>query len=192
MTDNMYIAASANLVSGALFGLYILAVMVRLLLQWARADFYNPVSQFIVKITNPVVIPLRRIVPSLGRTDTASVLILLILQIVELALTSIIIGQALSGPSLAVGAIAALMRLFFNVYIFSILIQVVLSWIGPGTYNPLTALLHSLTEPVLRPFQRLIAPIAGIDLSPLFAVIALQLMQILLVAPIAAVGRTLA
>lgn len=186
----MYVAASANLVIGALFGLYILAVMLRLLLQWVRADFYNPISQFIVKVTNPPVILLRRIVPSLGKVDTASVLLLFVLQVAELALGHIINGQQFTGLSLGVTAIAALMRLFLNIFIFSILIQVVFSWIGPGTYNPLTALLNYLTEPVLRPFRRFVAPIAGIDLSPLFALITLQLMQILVVAPVAAIGHS--
>ncbi len=192
MTENLYIAASASLVIGALFGLYILAVMVRLLLQWVRADFYNPISQFVVKITNPAVVPLRRIIPSIGKVDTASILVLLILQVIELLLGHIIAGHPFTGTSLAVSAIADLMRLFFNVFVFSILIQVVFSWIGPGTYNPLTALLQYLTAPVLRPFRRMIAPIAGIDLSPLFALIALQLIQILLVAPVADLGHALA
>lgn len=189
--ENTYITASANFLVGALFGLYILAVMLRLALQWVRADFYNPISQFIVRITNPAVIPLRRIIPSIGRTDTASVVLLLVLQLIELALSSIIVGQPFSAAGLAVGAVAALLQLLLNVMIFSILIQVVFSWIGPDTYNPLTALLHYLTTPILAPFRRLMQPVAGIDLSPLFALIALQLLQILVVAPIADISRTL-
>lgn len=180
-----YIAASANFLIGALFGLYILAVMLRLLLQWVRADFYNPISQFIVRITNPTVIPLRRIIPSVGRVDTGSVILLLVLQAIELVLSYIVAGHTFTAAGVAVGTAAGLLGLLLNIFIFSILIQAVFSWIGPGTYNPLTSLLHYLTTPVLAPIQRLIPPVAGIDLSPLFAVIGLQLMQILLVAPIA-------
>ena len=191
MMENVYVASSVNFLIGALFGLFILAAMLRLILQWVRADFYNPISQFIVKITNPAVIPLRRIIPSIGKIDTASVVLLLILQMVELVLGNIIMGQPFTGVGLAVGAIASLLRLLLDVFIFSILIQVVFSWIGPGAYNPLTALLHYLTAPVLEPFRRFVQPVAGIDLSPLFALIALQLMQILVVAPISDMGKAL-
>ncbi|MGA7801509.1 MAG: YggT family protein [Gammaproteobacteria bacterium] len=163
-----------------LFGLYILAVMLRLLLASARADFYNPVSQFLVRVTNPLIIPLRRAIPPIGRMDTATVVLLLALQAVAVILGFLIRGAALQWPAIIMISVAELASLVFNIYIFAILIQAILSWVNPGTYNPVTSLLYSLTEPVLGPLRRLIPPISGIDLSPLFALIGLQVLKMLI------------
>lgn len=189
--ENQYFAASAVFLIQTVFGLYILAVMLRLLLQFARADFYNPVSQFIVKVTNPPLKPLRRIIPGWGGIDLASVLLLLILQMLELFLYNLAIGHASPMPGLMVAAIAELLALLINVFIGAILIQVILSWVAPGTYNPLTGLVHKLADPILAPARRIIPPISGIDLSPLVALVILQLLKFLLVAPIANLGHQL-
>lgn len=162
-----------------LFSLYILAVMLRLLLATSRADFYNPVSQFLVRITNPLVIPLRRVIPPIGRMDTATVILVLALQGIAVTLTLWIGGMALQILTIFLISVRELVGLVFNIYIFAILIQAILSWVNPGTYNPVTALLYSLTEPVLGPVRRIIPPISGIDLSPLFALIALQVLKML-------------
>ena len=132
-----------------------------------------------------------RILPSIGKIDTASIALLFILQMIELLLKHIIIGQKYSAVGLAVGSCADLLALLLNVFTFSILIQVIFSWLGPGTYNPLTGLLHYLTEPLLRPVRRFVPLISGIDLSPLVVLIVLQLLQILLVAPVDHLGQVL-
>ena len=189
--DNQYFAASAIFLIQTLFGLYILVVMVRLMLQWVRADFYNPVSQFIVKITNPPLKPLRRIIPGWGGIDFASVVLLLALQMMELALVNLAVGRAFGVSGLFIGSVAELLGLGINIFIGAILIQVILSWVAPTSYNPLIGLVHKIAEPLLAPARRIIPPLSGIDFSPLVALVVLQLLKILLIAPIANLGYNL-
>ncbi|MDO9371889.1 MAG: YggT family protein [Gammaproteobacteria bacterium] len=174
------------------FGMYILAVLLRLLLQIVRADFYNPFSQFLVKITNPVLVPLRRVIPGLFGVDLASVLLLLALQMVKLALIGLLIDQGWHLSGLLLLAAADLLSLLLNVFLFSILIQVILSWVRPGEHNPLTALLYNLNEPLLAPARRILPPISGLDLSPIVVLVALQLASMLVVAPLSDLGRAFA
>ena len=175
-----------------LFGLYLVAVMLRFLLQMTRADFYNPVSQFLVKVTNPPLIPLRRVIPGLVGIDMAAVVLLLVIQAVELVLVGLVQGFSLGIPGLLVLTVAELLNLLLNIYFFTILIQVILSWVNPGGYNPAVALLYSLNEPILSRARRLIPPISGFDLSPIVVFIGIQLIKMLLVAPIADIGKRLA
>lgn len=189
--QNQYFAASAVFLIQTLFGLYILAVMLRLLLQWVRADFYNPVSQFLVKITNPPLRPLRRVIPGWGGIDFASVLLLVALQMLELFLVNTTLGTSQPVAGLAFSAVIALLNLLVNIYVFAIIIQVILSWVAPNTYNPVTGLIHHLTEPLLAPARRMIPPISGIDLSPLAVLVLLQLTKMLIIAPLADLGRSL-
>lgn len=185
MLENTYVSSSAHFLISALFGLYILAVLLRFLLQLVRADFYNPLSQFLVKVTNPPLRPLRRIIPGVGGIDFASLVLLLALQMLELFLIGVSVGQQVSLPALIVGSVAELINLLLNVYIVGILIQVILSWVNPHSYNPAVSLLYRINEPVLAPARRVIPSISGIDLSPVLALLALQLMKILIVAPLA-------
>lgn len=175
-----------------LFGLYIGAIMLRFLLALARADFYNPISQFLVKVTNPPLVPLRRLLPSLGGVDSASLVLMLALQALELFVIGLIKGVSFHPVGLLVLAVAELLALLFQIYFFTILIQVVLSWVSPGGYNPAVALLYSLNEPLLGRARRLLPPMHGFDLSPILVMIALQLLNILVVAPISDIGRGLA
>ena len=186
--DNQYVAASTIFLIQTLFGLYILIVMLRLMLQWVRADFYNPVSQFIVKVTNPPLKPLRRIIPGWGGIDLASVLLLVVLQMLELFLVNVAVGRASGIAGLFIGSIAELLELLINVFIGAILIQVILSWVAPSSYNPLIGLVQKIAEPLLAPARRILPAFSGIDFSPLLALIVLQLLKILLVAPIANFG----
>jgi YggT family protein len=149
-----------------------------------RADFYNPVSQFVVKVTNPVITPVRRIVPSIGKIDTSALLVMLALQMIVLALVALLRGASVSPLTLLVLSIAELVGLVLNVYLFAILILVIISWINPGTYNPVISLLHSLTEPVLAPCRRMLPPISGMDFSPILALIGIQLCKMLLLPPL--------
>ena len=161
--------------------LYILVVMLRFLLGYLRADFYNPVSQFVVKATNPPLRPLRRIIPGWGGMDVASLVLMLILQMLALGVVVMLRGGGVGPLGLLLWSVAELVELAFNVFIFAIIIQVVLSWVNPYGGNPATALLYSLTRPIMRPVERFIPPISGIDLSPLFALIGLELAKMLTV-----------
>ncbi|MCG8105241.1 MAG: YggT family protein [Candidatus Thiodiazotropha endolucinida] len=167
-----------------LFGLYILAILLRFLLQVVRADFYNPISQFLVKVTNPPLKPLRRLIPGFGGIDISSLILAWLLKAVELFIVIMIAGQSASllGPLLL--AIPELVELTINVFLFAVLIQVILSWVSPGNYNPAVSLLYSLTGPVMRPAQKLLPPVGGLDLSPMLVMIGLVLLKMLLIPPL--------
>lgn len=179
-----YLSNPVTFLIETLFGLYILAFMLRFLLALSRADFYNPVSQFLVKITSPVLVPLRRILPSLGKVDTSTLVSMFVLQLIALALILALRGLPLSPWFLGIRAISELVELFLNVYLFAILIQVIISWINPGNYNPVTSLLYTLTEPVLRPLRQMIPPIGGLDLSPMAALLGIQVVKMLIIPPL--------
>lgn len=156
--------------------LYTLVLLLRLLLQWVRADFYNPVSQFIVKITNPLVLPLRRLIPGFGGIDMATLLLVLLVTAIKLTLVSLLNGVSLTDISalgLMLTTLLDTIDLTLNVFLFAIIIQAVLSWVNPDPYNPVVGLLNSLTWPILKPFRKLLPPISGFDISPIFAIIAI-------------------
>ncbi len=160
--------------------LYVAAILLRLLLQWVRADFYNPLSQFLVKVTDPVLVPARRIIPSIGKLDTASVVIMLLLELVQLIIISQL-GQADFGLQfLLLFAIKKLLVTLLVTYFVLIIARVIVSWIANQSRHPLIPLIYQLTEPVLKHFSRLVPPIGGVDLSPLFALIALRFLLLLL------------
>lgn len=183
------------------FGIFILMVMLRFLCQLVRADFYNPISQAIVKITNPPLLPLRRIIPGLWGIDMASVLLLVILQGLEMYLAGspgtgihgLLHGVALKPLGVAIYAIPQLIQLAVYIFLFSLIIQIIISWVNPqGAYgNPAFTLMNSLTEPLLRPARRVLPPMGGLDLSPIFVFIGLQLVQFLVVAPLRDLARHL-
>jgi YggT family protein len=177
---NNYLANPLEFLITTLFSLYILAVMLRFLLGLVRADFYNPVSQFLVRITNPPLVPLRKVIPTIGKFDSAAVVLMLVLQLLSVFIVVALHGVSISFVSILAFTVGELILLLLNVFLFAIIVQVVMSWISPGTYSPVTAVLYSLTNPVLEPFRRLIPPLSGIDLSPLFALIALQVARMLI------------
>ena len=160
--------------------LYVTAILLRLLLQWVRADFYNPLSQFLVKITNPVLVPARRVVPSIGKLDTASVVVMLLLELVQLSIISLL-GQSDFGMQfLLLFAIRKLLFTLLMTYFVLIIARVIVSWIANQSRHPLIPLIYQLTEPVMRPFSKLVPPLGGVDLSPLFALITLRFLLLLL------------
>ncbi|MDN5849851.1 MAG: YggT family protein [Nitrococcus sp.] len=172
-----------------LFTLYILAVMLRFLLQWVRADFYNPISQFLVRITQPALKPLRRVIPGFAGIDLSSVVLMVILQMVAIALVMGVHGVTPHPVYLIIRTPAELLSMLLNLYLMAIIVQALLSWIQSNTYQPGTALLYSLTEPVLRPFRQVVPVIGGIDLSPLAAIIAIEVIKMLILPPLDQLAR---
>ncbi|VAW64996.1 Cell division integral membrane protein, YggT and half-length relatives [hydrothermal vent metagenome] len=156
-----------------LFQLYATALLIRLLLQWVRADFYNPVSQFIIKITDPVVKPLRRIIPGYAGIDIATLLLALLVMIIK----TIMVRQTLDPLVIILFAFPGTLMLIISIFLYSIIIQAVLSWVNPDPYNPIVGLLNSITNPILKHARRFIPPAGGVDLSSLFAIIALMTLQ---------------
>lgn len=179
-----YLANPIVFLIQTLFGLYITIVMLRFLLQLVRADFYNPVSQFIVKVTTPALRPLRRFIPGLGGFDLSSLILAWILKSAELTLVILVSGVAISPAASPLWAISGLVSLTINIFLFAILIQVIVSWVSPGNYNPVVGLIQKLTDPIMRPAQRILPPIAGIDLSPMLVIIGLTLLEMLLIPPL--------
>jgi len=179
-----YLTEPAVFLIQTLFGLYILAVLLRFLLQLVRADFYNPISQFLVKVTAPPLKPLRRLIPGFGGIDIASLVLAWGLEYVELLLIVLVSGASINLLAPLLWAIPELLELLINIYLFGVLIQVILSWVNPGTYNPVSALIYSLTEPVMRPARNLLPPFGGLDLSPMLVMIGLVLLKMLLLPPL--------
>lgn len=167
-----------------LFSLYVLAVMLRFLLQWTQADFYNPISQFLVKITHPPLRVMRRFVPAVGKIDSSSLLLALLLQIIAnfaiLAIKGITIGIA----GLVVLSFTDLLKMVLDIFVYAIFAGAILSWFAPGGYSGASSLLYSLTDPVLNICRRLIPDFGGIDLSPLVALVLLQLAKMMVLPPL--------
>lgn len=170
--------------------LYLLIVLLRFILQLVRADFYNPLSQFVVRATQPLVRPLRRFIPGLAGLDLASLLLAIIVQLLLMALTLLLMGYGADIMSLAgqllIWSIIGVTSLFLKVFFFALIVSVILSWVAPGTYNPAAQLVNQLCEPVLAPFRKLIPNLGGLDISPIFAFIALNLIDMLVIGNLAA------
>lgn len=165
---------------GTLIDLYVAAILLRFLLQWVRADFYNPMCQFLVKVTNPVVVPFRRIVPAIGPVDTASIIVMLLLQAIGVFLITALGAAVMSPAQVLVYSCIKMLMMVLLMYTVLIIVAVILSWFGGRARHPIVPLIFQLTEPVLRPFRKIIPPIAGVDLSPLFALIAIRFLMLLL------------
>jgi YggT family protein len=162
-----------------LFDLFALVVMLRFLMQLTRADYYNPVSQFVVKATNPLLVPLRRFVPGIGGQDIAALVLCFLVLLLKFTLLK---GLGSFHSSVVWGATIGMLNLVFDVFIYSIIGLVILSWVAPG--HPVASLLQSITSPIMRPIQRFMPPMGGFDLSPLVALIGLQFIRILVVQPL--------
>jgi YggT family protein len=162
--------------------LYLLIVLLRFILQLVRADFYNPVSQFIVKATHPLLRPLRKIIPSLAGLDLASLLLAIIVQMVLMALTLMLSGYGLGNPvQLLIWSIIGVTALFLKVFFFALIISVILSWVAQGTHNPTALLVNQICEPLLAPIRRILPNLGGLDLSPIVAFLLLNLIDMLVI-----------
>ena len=161
--------------------LYLFVLLLRLWLPWLGADFRNPIAQGILRLTSPLVIPVRRIIPPIGKLDTATVLVAFALQYLTILVILFIGGSMVGIVPIAITALLDLVILSCRLFTFAIIIHIVLSWIAPGTYNPATALIASLVEPLLRPFRRIVPSLGGLDISPIFAIILLQAVSIIIV-----------
>ena len=164
-----------------LLSLLLVIVLTRLLLQQARADFYNPISQFVVKLTNPLLTPLRRLIPGFWGVDMAAVVLLLLVQMLAIGTTLLLGGLGLPNPVLLIAwAVVGVAGLVVNFYFFAILAMIILSWVAPGSHHPAIYLLYQLTEPVMAPFRKLLPALGGLDLSPILVFIVINVVQIFL------------
>ena len=161
-----------------LFELYLMVVIIRVWLQLVRADFYNPVSQFVVKATNPLLVPLRRIIPGIGGVDWAGVALVFLIAFAKVSALQLLFSQGFPAGQLAIAALISAIMEVLSLLFWVTIIRAILSWISQG-YNPIEALLHQLTEPLLAPIRKFIPPLGGLDLSLLVFLIGLQFVQIL-------------
>ena len=162
--------------------LYLLIVLLRFILQLVRADFYNPLSQFIVRATHPLLKPLRKVIPSLAGLDLASLALAIVVQLVLMALTLMLMGYGLDNPvQLLVWSIIGVTALFVKVFFFALIISVILSWVAQGSQKPTVALVNQICEPLLTPIRRILPNLGGLDLSPIVAFLILNLIDMLVI-----------
>lgn len=169
------------LVINTLVGLYLLLVVLRFLLQLVRADFYNPVSQFIVKATNPPLLPLRKVIPGFGGMDVASIALALIIQAIAITLILLLRGAVPDPVQVMVWSVVSLIGLVLNVYFWGLLITVIASWVAPNSYNPALILISQILEPAMKPIRKMMPDLGGLDISPMIMLLLIQVLEILLV-----------
>ncbi len=163
-----------------LFHLYLVVLLLRILLEMVRSDFYNPIVQLLLKVTDPLVKPLSRLIPPAGRLNLAAIVVLYLIQLLSLFLLILIVGANLDPLVLALVAVLRLVRMLLVLYLVLIIAGVILSWVGQNFRHPIVPLIYQLTDPVLAPIRRVLPPLGGFDLSPLVALIGIQFLIILL------------
>ena len=174
------------------FDIYILALILRYLLTIVRVDSLNPLSTLIMKVTNPLLKPLRRTIPGYFGIDWASIISLFLVQAIEIILVALIITGGIPAFSgLTMLTIAYLLRTILYIYLFIIIIQVIISWINPNVYNPITTIMYQISEPILKPIRQFIPSSGGLDFSPLVALIIINLLMILIISPLMDLGQKL-
>ncbi|MBF7143663.1 MULTISPECIES: YggT family protein [Pseudomonas] len=167
--------------------LYLLIVLLRFVLQLVRADFYNPLSQFAVRATQPLLRPIRRVIPSLFGLDMSSLLLAIVIQLVVMALTLLLAYGTTGNPvQLLIWSIIGVTALFLNIFFFAMIISVILSWVAPASHNPGAELVNQICEPILAPFRRLLPSLGGLDISPILAFMVLKLLDMLVINNLAA------
>lgn len=160
--------------------LYLLLLLLRILMPLLGVGYNNPLVQGILRLTAPLVVPMRRVIPPVGRIDTATLLLAFALQCLLIWVIAKLRGASIGVTVLLVASSFELITLTVNIFLFAILISVILSWLSANSYNPVVNVVHAISEPVLRPFRRRIPPMGGFDLSPIFAMVALGVVLILL------------
>lgn len=169
------------LVINTLVGLYLLVVVLRFLLQLVRADFYNPISQFIVKATNPPLIPLRKVIPGFGGIDFASLVLAFLVQVIAIVLILLLNGVQPPPLQVAMWSAIGIISLLLKVYFWGLLITVIASWIAPNSYNPVLILINQILEPAIKPVRKILPDMGGIDISPIIMFLLIQVIEIILV-----------
>ena len=169
------------LLVNATAGFFLFMVLLRFLLQASRADFYNPISQFVVKATNPVIVPFRKVIPGFAGFDWAAIVILIIVQAIAISLSLLIAGYGLPWANIAVWTLLGTSGLFLKLYFWGLLIMVISSWLAPQSGNPALLLLRQIMEPVMAPIRKLLPDMGGFDISPIILFLVINVFEILLI-----------
>ncbi|MEO0367922.1 MAG: YggT family protein [Pseudomonadota bacterium] len=179
-----YAANAGTLIVETLIGLYLYVILLRFWMQWVRADFRNPLGQFVIAVTNPIVLPLRTLLPAIGKIDTATVVFAFIVATIKVAAILWLSGYQPDWLTLLIFGAGETLRSSIHIFIAAIILHIVASWVASGMYNPIFAVAYQIAEPLLAPARRILPPIGGIDISPILVFLFLNLSLVLLVAPI--------
>ena len=158
--------------------IYTMIILLRLMMQVARADFYNPISQFVVKATDPLLKPLRRFIPGLWGVDFPSLVLALLVQILGFALLMLLKGSMVISPLVyLIYGVFGVCNVALQLAFFAILIVIIVSWVAPQSYNPAVSLLRQVTEPIMAPFGKILPPMGGLDFSPMLAMFVIHVLR---------------
>ena len=186
-----YLANAAQILIEFIFSILVGLVVLRVLLQLVRANFHNPICQFLYKVTNPVLMPLRRIIPAWRRVDIAGIVLAWLLLLLKRVLIFAMVTSLPSFAGLAVIAIADLIGFTLIIVLILVIVRVILSFVSNDSYHPVVPLVFQLTEPILKPVRKRMPALGGLDLSPMIVLLAIFLLQALLVAPLLDLGLRL-
>lgn len=183
-----YIQNATTYITQAIFAFAIYVVLLRFWMQWVRADFRNELGQFIITVTNPVVIPLRKVIPSIGTVDSATLFLAYLLCFLKYVVMIAISGSLGSIPTfipaLLIVSLGLLIQSTIYLFMAAIFISIIASWVAPHSYHPVLMVLRSISEPLLAPARRIIPPIGGLDLSPMIVLLFLNVILIIIVQPL--------
>jgi YggT family protein len=161
-----------------LVSLYLTVVLLRFVLQLVKANFYNPLCQFTVRATQPLLKPIRRVIPSLLGLDTSSLLLAIVIQAGLMAFVLMMTyGTILGVPQLLIWSVIGILSLLLKIFWVAMIVMVIVSWVAPGSHNPAAELAYQISEPILSPFRRIIPNLGGLDISPIFAFLLIQVLQ---------------
>ncbi|HCN47211.1 MAG TPA: YggT family protein [Pseudomonas sp.] len=176
------LSSAAVFILQTLGSLYLLVIMLRFILQLVRADFYNPLSQFAVRATQPLLKPLRRIIPSVFGLDMSSLVLAIVVQMLLMAVILVLLYGTAGNPlQLLIWSLIGVTALFLNIFFYALIISVILSWVAPGSHNPGAELINQICDPFLAPFRRIVPNLGGLDISPILAFMALKLIDMLVI-----------
>ncbi|MBT4160672.1 MAG: YggT family protein [Gammaproteobacteria bacterium] len=167
-------------------GIYFIVVLLRFLMQVSRVDYYNPICQAIVKVTDPPVKPLKKLIPTVRGIDFATLIVALIVQLAAIMLVMLLKGGLIFHPAYIAWALVGMVSTIFDIYFFALLVMVIASWIAPYSNHPVMTLVHQLTEPICTPARKLLPPMGGLDFSIILVFVAITLIDtFLIVRPLA-------
>lgn len=188
--NNPYIGNATSYLIDVFLGLFIFALLLRFMMQWVRGDFYNPIGEFLVKFTNPVVLPLRRIIPGFMGLDFATLFATIAFSFVKTWLLLSIAGAQAAPLGLFIYTLAELLKLSVYIFMGAMIIRIIASWVAPhAAYNPIMSPVYALSEPLMSTARRIIPDFGGIDLSPILVFVFLNLTQMLAIAPLYALAQ---
>ncbi|WP_370277039.1 YggT family protein [Pontibacterium sp.] len=166
-----------TLIIATVGGLYFFIVLLRFMLQLARADYYNPISQAVVKLTNKPLAPLQKAIPRAGRFDLSALLLAFIVKLATIALIINVSGGNLPIPMMLIVSAVSVLDSILAIYFWGVLASVIISWIAPGSYHPGPQLIQQLVEPIMELARKVIPPIGGLDLSPILIFLIIQIIR---------------